>query len=480
MRSARVVAISILLGIQTGCGGGSITGSSPPVTQAPASLTYSLNPAVCTKGVAIANDTPTSAGGAVRSYSVSPPLPAGLSLDASTGVVSGTPTAIVAESTYMVTATNAGGSTSVGLVIAVNDLAPDGLAYASNPAVYTKGVAIATDTPSIAGGAVVAYSVWPALPAGLSLDTSTGVISGRTDRRHCAGDLHSDREQLRRLLRRRFGHSREGRQRGGNERRRCRRLIPHLCAGERRRPVLGQNSHGELGNSSTTESSAPVQVQGLVGGVQAVAAGGSQACALVDGGVQCWGSNSHGELGNSSTSDSSVPVQVQGLASGVQAVAAGGSHLRARERRRPVLGEQRQRSAREQLHHRQLGARPGPGPCERRAGRRRGRLTCLRARERRRPVLGVQRQRPAREQLHHRQFRARPGPGPCERGAGHRGRRHHIPARSSTAASSAGGSTATASSGTTPPPTATCPSRSRASRAGCRPSPQAATTPARL
>lgn len=57
--------------------------------------------------------------------------------------------------------------------------APSGLSYATNPAVYTKGVAITANTPSTSGGeAVTGYSVAPALPAGLSLSETTGVIAG--------------------------------------------------------------------------------------------------------------------------------------------------------------------------------------------------------------------------------------------------------------------------------------------------------------
>jgi hypothetical protein len=37
------------------------------------------------------------------------------------------------------------------------------------------------------------------------------------------------------------------------------------------------------------------------------------ACALVNGGAQCWGHNYSGELGNNSTNHSHVPVQVTGL-----------------------------------------------------------------------------------------------------------------------------------------------------------------------
>lgn len=57
-------------------------------------------------------------------------------------------------------------------------LAPSALTYSSNPATYTQGTAITSNTPTSSGGAVDSYSVTPALPTGLTLNTSTGVISG--------------------------------------------------------------------------------------------------------------------------------------------------------------------------------------------------------------------------------------------------------------------------------------------------------------
>ena len=184
MRSIRHFSLSFAVGIilAMGCGGGGGGGSAPtpPSIQAPTGLTYSTNPAVYTNGVAITPNTPSSSGGAVASYSVSPPLPAGLVLNTATGVVSGTPTAVTATGSYTVTATNAGGSTTASLAITVNAAvaAPTGLTYSTNPAVYTNGVAITPNTPSSGGGAVVSYGVSPTLPAGLALNTTTGVVSG--------------------------------------------------------------------------------------------------------------------------------------------------------------------------------------------------------------------------------------------------------------------------------------------------------------
>jgi len=86
----------------------------------PTSLSYSANPAVYTKGVSIPANTPTSGGGEVESYSVNPSLPAGLVLNASTGVISGTPAVFAKPRGYTVTATNAGGSTSATVSVAVD------------------------------------------------------------------------------------------------------------------------------------------------------------------------------------------------------------------------------------------------------------------------------------------------------------------------------------------------------------------------
>jgi alpha-tubulin suppressor-like RCC1 family protein len=96
----------------------------------------------------------------------------------------------------------------------------------------------------------------------------------------------------------------------------------------------GENEYGQLGNNSTTNGLVPVQVAGPTGsgaltGITAITTGFGFSLALAsDGTVWTWGNNSTGQLGNNSTTDSSIPVQVvgsngTGALSGIIAIAAG-------------------------------------------------------------------------------------------------------------------------------------------------------------
>jgi hypothetical protein len=88
--------------------------------------------------------------------------------------------------------------------------------------------------------------------------------------------------------------------------------------------MLGNNLYGQLGNGSTTTSLVPVQAIAAGSGATSIAAASSHICAVVNGGVQCWGNNSYGQLGNGSTTNSPVPVQAIVAGSGATSVAAGG------------------------------------------------------------------------------------------------------------------------------------------------------------
>jgi len=115
----------------------------------PSGLTYMPSSESGTVGTPISILTPTVTG-TVTSYSVSPALPLGLSLDASSGVISGTPSAVASSADYTVTATNGTGSTTATVTIEVaaapvgstfagaypgasmTDVAPNGLTYLAN------------------------------------------------------------------------------------------------------------------------------------------------------------------------------------------------------------------------------------------------------------------------------------------------------------------------------------------------------------
>jgi alpha-tubulin suppressor-like RCC1 family protein len=92
----------------------------------------------------------------------------------------------------------------------------------------------------------------------------------------------------------------------------------------------GANNAGQLGDGTRTNRLTAVPVSELSSGVQQVASGGfndGHTCALLSGGaVKCWGDNTFGQLGDGTETDRTKPIAVSGVSSGVQAIALGDSH----------------------------------------------------------------------------------------------------------------------------------------------------------
>jgi hypothetical protein len=88
----------------------------------------------------------------------------------------------------------------------------------------------------------------------------------------------------------------------------------------------GLNEYGQVGNGTTNDTTAPVQVSAITG-VMAIAAGQEHTVALkTNGTVWSWGYNNYHQLGTGCTGNSTnLPIQVNAIAN-VTAIAASGNH----------------------------------------------------------------------------------------------------------------------------------------------------------
>ena len=111
-----LVTLSLGLGA---CGGGGGSSSGSASSGAPKGLSYGSLPISLLLGGPIDPLIPQVGGGAVTDWSVTPSLPAGLSLNSTSGVITGTPTTLSPSQIYTVKATNTQGQTSTELELAV-------------------------------------------------------------------------------------------------------------------------------------------------------------------------------------------------------------------------------------------------------------------------------------------------------------------------------------------------------------------------
>jgi hypothetical protein len=116
------------------------------------------------------------------SYSISSgALPGGLSINSSTGVISGTISNITANNTFNFTVRASDGQNVAdrAFSILVNDRPPTWSTTAGSLGTYTKNSAFSATVAGTDDSGIVSYSlVSGSLPTGLSINSSTGVISG--------------------------------------------------------------------------------------------------------------------------------------------------------------------------------------------------------------------------------------------------------------------------------------------------------------
>ncbi|QOQ80362.1 putative Ig domain-containing protein [Comamonas thiooxydans] len=78
-----------------------------------------MTSAVYMKDEAIPPNTVQVTGGSAKSFSITPALPLGLSMNTGTGTISGTPTELQPQTTYTITASNSAGTAKVQVLISV-------------------------------------------------------------------------------------------------------------------------------------------------------------------------------------------------------------------------------------------------------------------------------------------------------------------------------------------------------------------------
>ena len=151
--------------------------NDPASSPQPAIERWTTSQATYVVSVAIEPNSPIVQVGVPQSFAVSPTLPAGLNLNPTTGVISGTPTAASAAGDYTMVTTFAGGKTGTNLVnIEVRNPFID---YgAANRKTLKVGAAVSPFKPAANGPAPSGYRISPTLPDGLAMDPATGEVSG--------------------------------------------------------------------------------------------------------------------------------------------------------------------------------------------------------------------------------------------------------------------------------------------------------------
>lgn len=267
-------------------------------------------------------------------------LPAGLSLNTSTGVLSGTPsTKTVPDGTpFNVIATYSGGSGQQGYMIKVGPtylrVKSISSGYSTTCAVTISGGAMCwgSNTNGQLGNGTLTPSTLPVSVVGLSsgvASISVGVYHTcavmTTGGAKCWGDGTAVGDGV-----------------GGARKTPVDVLgltsgVASISAGENYTCAVttaggakcwGQNSNGKLGDGTSTSRPTAVDVVGLTTGTASISVGTSFTCAVTTtGAAKCWGNNYWGNLGDGTKTERATPANVSGLSSGIASISLGAYHV---------------------------------------------------------------------------------------------------------------------------------------------------------
>jgi len=174
LRVRTVLACSLLFAAAQGCSGGGGDGVGPlTFTYTDVAPTYPACATITPNQPVLASLLPTA-------FAVTPALPAGMSLDVNTGVISGAPTLPTPATTYRVSATTGLGVATADIEIEVELQVMDFQYGGTNTITGTRGFDLGDLAPTVLSGGPTSFAITAgALPTGLSLDGVTGEISGR-------------------------------------------------------------------------------------------------------------------------------------------------------------------------------------------------------------------------------------------------------------------------------------------------------------
>jgi Putative Ig domain len=174
-----------------GGGGGGGTGSATPISATATTTAQNL-----TVGTAMTSFTPLTAsdGATPYTYSYTGTLPTGLSFSASTGAVTGTPTAVYAAANLVFSvrdANNNYANTTSTVSFTVSAPAAISATATTTAQNLTVSTAMSSFSPLTASGGTTpyTYSYTGTLPSGLSFSASTGAVTGTPTAVYAAANL---------------------------------------------------------------------------------------------------------------------------------------------------------------------------------------------------------------------------------------------------------------------------------------------------